>query len=78
QPLLSVVGSVAGCKWMSDDLMERGACTDNLMYVVDGAIHMDLYDGETPIAEALGALAPFFPRTLDPSAVSFRLVGVCR
>ncbi|TOQ74946.1 hypothetical protein CGG90_11775 [Vibrio parahaemolyticus] len=64
QPLLTVVGSEAGSKWMSDDLMERAASTDKHMYVVDGANHMDLYDGETPIAEAIGALAPFFQRTL--------------
>ncbi len=64
QPLLTVVGSEAGSKWMSDDLMARAASSDKQMYVVDGANHMNLYDGESEIAEAVGVLAPFFQRTL--------------
>ncbi len=64
QPLLTVVGSEAGSKWMSDDLMARAASNDKQMYVVDGANHMNLYDGESEIAEAVGVLAPFFQRTL--------------
>lgn len=49
---------------MSDDLMARAASSDKQMYVVDGANHMNLYDGESEIAEAVGVLAPFFQRTL--------------
>lgn len=65
QPLLIVVGSVAGSKWMSDDLLSRAASTDKQMHVVDGANHMDLYDGEAEVAEAVDTLAPFFERTLS-------------
>ena len=64
QPLLTIVGSEAGSKWMSDDLMERAATADKQMHIVDGANHMSLYDGEAEIAEAIGVLAPFFSRTL--------------
>lgn len=64
QPLLTVVGSVAGSKWMSDDLMERAASGDKKMHIVEGANHMDLYDGEAEISEAISVLAPFFNRTL--------------
>ncbi len=64
QPLLTVVGSVAGSKWMSDDLMQRAASGDKKMYIVEGANHMDLYDGEAEISEAISVLAPFFDRTL--------------
>ncbi|MBB1487327.1 alpha/beta hydrolase [Oceanospirillum sediminis] len=64
QPLQTVAGSNAGSKWMSDDLMERAASADKHMHIVDGANHMDLYDGKTEITEAIGALAPFFSRTL--------------
>lgn len=64
QPLLTVVGSVAGSKWMSDDLMARAASQDKQMYIVEGANHMDLYDGEAEIAEAISVLDPFFKRTL--------------
>lgn len=64
QPLLTIAGSNAGSKWMSDDLMARAASADKQMHIVDGANHMDLYDGEAEIAEAISALAPFFTRTL--------------
>ncbi|GLQ30401.1 alpha/beta hydrolase [Litoribrevibacter albus] len=64
QPLLMVVGSDAGSKWMSDDLMERAASSDKQMHIVNGANHMSLYDGESDIAEALSVLTPFFARTL--------------
>ena len=64
QPLLTVVGSNAGSKWMSDDLMERAATSDKTMHVIDGANHMDLYDGEAEITNAMSALETFFNRTL--------------
>ena len=35
QPLLTVVGSNAGSKWMSDDLMARAATSDKTMHVID-------------------------------------------
>ncbi|WP_017446636.1 alpha/beta hydrolase [Gayadomonas joobiniege] len=64
QPLLTVVGSEAGSKWMSDDLMERAASNDKQMHVVNGANHMELYDIEAPVSEATKALTVFFQRTL--------------
>ena len=60
QPLLIVAGSEAGSKWMSDALYERAASTDKSQHVVDGANHMDLYDGEKEVAEAVSKLGPFF------------------
>ncbi len=64
QPLLTVVGSNAGSKWMSDDLMARAATSDKSMHVIEGANHMDLYDGEAEITNAMRALETFFNRTL--------------
>jgi hypothetical protein len=64
QPVLAIAGSVAGSKWMSDDLIARAASTDKQLYVVDGANHMSLYDVPHYVAEAVAALAPFFKRTL--------------
>mgnify|MGYP006058681423 FL=1 len=64
QPLLTVVGSNAGSKWMSDDLMARAATSDKTMHVIEGANHMDLYDGEAEITDAMSALETFFNRTL--------------
>ena len=60
QPLQTIVGSEAGSKWMSDDLMATVASTDKNMHIVKGANHMSLYDGEKEINEAIGVLAPFF------------------
>lgn len=64
QPLLVIAGSEAGSKWMSDDLLARAASTDKSLHIVEGANHMDMYDGKDEIAEAVGVLAPFFAKNL--------------
>lgn len=64
QPILSVAGSKAGSKWMSDDLITRAASKDKRLYVVEGADHMDLYDGMKYVDEAVSQLAPFFQAKL--------------
>ncbi|MCX4031383.1 alpha/beta hydrolase [Aeromonas caviae] len=65
QPILAVAGSVAGSKWMSDDLLARAASTDKTLHVVEGANHMSLYDVPRYVDEAVAQLAPFFLRTLN-------------
>lgn len=60
QPLLAIAGSEAGSKWMSDDLFARVASSDKTFHVVDGANHMELYDGEKEVTEAVSKLGPFF------------------
>ncbi|WP_432789503.1 alpha/beta hydrolase [Brevibacterium sp. K11IcPPYGO002] len=60
QPLLVIAGSEAGSKWMSDALYERAASADRAFHVVEGANHMELYDGEKEVAEAVSKLGPFF------------------
>ena len=64
QPLQIVAGSVAGSKWMSDDLFARAASEDKQFHVVEGANHMSLYDVPQYVDEAISVLAPFFRRTL--------------
>lgn len=64
QPLLTVVGSVAGSKWMSDDLLERAASQDKKMHIVEGANHMSLYDKLNFVDEAVSVLTPFFTENL--------------
>ncbi|AZA85148.1 hypothetical protein C1637_20750 [Chryseobacterium lactis] len=64
QPLLVIVGSNAGSAWMSEDLVSRAASTDKTKYVVEGANHMTLYDGENEVNEAVGQLVPFFEKNL--------------
>ncbi|MGL6564213.1 alpha/beta hydrolase [Aeromonas dhakensis] len=65
QPILAVAGSVAGSKWMSDDLLARAASTDKTLHVVEGANHMSLYDVPHYVDEAVAQLVPFFLRTLN-------------
>ncbi|WP_104384458.1 alpha/beta hydrolase [Sphingobacterium sp. HMA12] len=64
QPLLAIVGSVAGSAWMSDDLLERVATTDKRKYIIDGANHMSLYDRKNDVDEAVGQLISFFTEKL--------------
>ncbi len=64
QPILTVAGSVAGSKWMSDDLLARAASTDKQMHVIDGANHMSLYDKQPYVNEAVTVLAQFFQTRL--------------
>lgn len=70
QPIQIVAGSVAGSKWMSDDLFDRAASTDKAFHLVDGANHMDLYDGQKFVDEAVSVLAPFFRAKLSAGATT--------
>lgn len=64
QSIQIVAGSVAGSKWMSDDLYDRAASADKAFHIVEGANHMDLYDGQKYVDEAVSVLAPFFKTKL--------------
>lgn len=64
QPLQVVAGSVAGSKWMSDDLYARAGSADKAFHVVEGANHMSLYDVPRYVDEAVSVLAPFFKAKL--------------
>ncbi|MGD9477729.1 alpha/beta hydrolase [Shinella sp. G-2] len=70
QPLQIIAGSVAGSKWMSDDLFDRAASTDKQFHIVEGANHMDLYDGRKFVNEAVSVLAPFFRTKLSAGATA--------
>ena len=65
QPILAVAGSVAGSKWMTDDLMARAASSDKTLHIVEGANHMSLYDVPKYVDEAVSQLAPFFLAKLN-------------
>ena len=64
QPLQIVAGSVAGSKWMSDDLYQRAASANKQFHVVEGANHMQLYDVPKYVDEAVSVLVPFFKSNL--------------
>ncbi|WP_445681324.1 alpha/beta hydrolase [Radicibacter daui] len=67
QPLQIVAGSVAGSKWMSDDLLRRAASGEKAMHIIEGANHMSLYDGAAYVAEAVTVLGKFFSGKLAPA-----------
>ncbi len=62
QPVLIIAGSEAGSLWHSQELHARAAGPKEL-FIVKGATHMDLYDGNG-VNLAMNQLAPFFTRTL--------------
>lgn len=72
QPLQTVVGSHAGSKWMSDDLMKRAASADKKMHIVEGANHMSLYDVPKYVDEAVSVLAPFFQKNIGAGRASVK------
>ncbi|MFW1945218.1 alpha/beta hydrolase [Acinetobacter guillouiae] len=60
QPLIVIAGSVAGSKWMSEDLINRAASTKKSLYIVEGSNHMELYDVPKYVDEAAQVLSQFF------------------
>ena len=63
QPLLVVAGSEAGSLWHSEELYRRAASTQKRLDIIDGATHMDLYDGPG-MDQAIQRLTPFYKTTL--------------
>ena len=63
QPLLVVAGSEAGSLWHSQELYAKAAATDKELFIVDGATHMDLYDG-AGVDTAMAKVGPFFTSKL--------------
>ena len=63
QPLLMIAGSEAGSLWHSQELNAKAASTQKELFIVQGATHMDLYDGEGATGAAR-RLAPFFKSNL--------------
>lgn len=59
QPLLIVAGSEAGSLWHSQELNAEAASKDKEMFIIDGATHMDLYDGKGAVTAA-NKIGPFF------------------
>lgn len=64
QPLVAIAGSVAGSKWMSEDLIQRATSQDKTLHIVEGANHMELYDIPQYVNEASNVLADFFKMKL--------------
>ena len=62
QPLQIVAGSVAGSRWMSEDLYKRAASAHKNLHLIEGANHMELYDIPQYVDEALAVLVSFFQK----------------
>jgi fermentation-respiration switch protein FrsA (DUF1100 family) len=63
QPLLIVAGSDAGSLWHSEELSAKAASKAKELFIIDGATHMDLYDGKGADVAAK-KVAPFFQSNL--------------
>lgn len=64
QPLIAIAGSVAGSKWMSEDLVHRAGSVDKKLHIIEGSNHMELYDIPKYVDEASSVLTDFFKMKL--------------
>lgn len=64
QPLLLVAGTKADSIQYSRTFLDRAASKKKELVMVDGATHVDLYDREGPVGEAVAKLASFFKENL--------------
>lgn len=64
QPLLVIVGSKAGSRWMGEKAVELSTHEKEL-YVIDGATHVSLYDIPEDVNRAMAKLTEFFERHLS-------------
>jgi fermentation-respiration switch protein FrsA (DUF1100 family) len=64
RPLLMIVGSEAVTSHMTTEAFENAAAPKELFWV-DGASHVDLYDREEPVNQAVAKLAEFFEASLS-------------
>lgn len=63
QPLMICAGSEADSLWQSHELYARAPGKSKELFIVEGASHMDLYDGSGRDA-VLGKITPFFKANL--------------
>jgi hypothetical protein len=63
QPALFVVGTKAGSRWQSELAYNKAQSPKELFYI-EGATHMDLYDGKEYVPQALGKMKEFFSKNL--------------
>lgn len=65
QPVLLIAGTKAGSLWQSELAYSKAtAAKSREFYKIDGATHMDLYDGEKFVNRAVDKLSKFFDKNL--------------
>lgn len=64
QPLLVIVGSKAGSRWMGEKAVQLSTHEKEL-YIIDGATHVSLYDIPEDVDRAMAKLTEFFGKHLS-------------
>lgn len=64
QPVQIVAGSIAGTRWMSEDLYRRAVSQDKDLAIVEGGTHVAMYDQPAMVDAAMDKLAPFYKKHL--------------
>lgn len=64
QPLLVISGDVSGSRWQSEQIYNAAASQDKELFLVKGAGHMDLYDGDKYVTQAVEKMSAFFEKNL--------------
>lgn len=64
QPLLMVVGSKSDALYVSERAIERAASKIKELYLIDGATHIDMYDRQPYVDEAVGKITSFLKSNL--------------
>jgi fermentation-respiration switch protein FrsA (DUF1100 family) len=63
QPALFIVGTKAGSRWQSE-LAHKLTNSPKELFYIDGATHMDLYDGKQYVPQVVTKLSAFFGKNL--------------
>lgn len=63
QPLLMVVGSKSDAFYLSEIAINQATC-DKELFVIEGATHVDMYDKEPYVSEAVEKLSQFFSQKM--------------
>lgn len=64
QPLLMVVGSKSDALYVSERAIERAVSKIKELYLIDGATHIDMYDRQPYVDEAIGKITSFLNSNL--------------
>lgn len=64
QPLLMIVGSKSDAFYLSERAINKAASHDKELFVIEGATHVDMYDRQPYVDNAVEKLADFFKTKL--------------
>lgn len=64
QPLLVISGDVSGSRWQSEQIFNAAASQNKELFLVKGASHMDMYDRDHYVTQAVDKIAAFFAQNV--------------